>query len=511
MAGAVLTFAVLRGAPAAAAPAKEFSAPPLFERVQELRLDNGMLFLLLPRPDTPTVAGCIMVRVGNVDNPVGQTGLAHMFEHMAFKGTDRIGTSDWEAERAVLDSVASVDSALAAEIGLRGRGDPRRVGELRARLDGLLERQAVHVVSEEFPQLYDGYTIDFNAWTSPDFTAYVTTLPANHLEVWMLMESERLQRPVFREFPQERNVVMEERRQQIDDDPVTSAWELLYSLAFTAHPYRLPTIGYMSDLETLTQRGAERFFETCYAPGNCVAALVGGFDPDVATRMIRDYFGDIPARALPPEVSTLDPEPEGERRATLRRGSQRMLLMGFPGLDPDDPRLATAAVLANALGRDATSRLNRRLDIEEHAARRVHVGPTGGFLRYRGVFEIQVDLLEGFGNAQVEELVWQELDRIAAEPPSAEKVAEIVRSLRNAYYRSIETNQQLANELAEEQIAHGDWRHSYRWHEELARVTPDGVAVLAQELFRRDRASVVHLEPGDGAAAAGAPDAGSAP
>jgi predicted Zn-dependent peptidase len=469
--------------------------PGVFDRVEEFRLDNGMLFLLLPRRDTPTVSGHLMVRAGNVDNPVGQTGLAHMFEHMAFKGTDRIGTTDWSAEKEIQDSVSTMTSALARETGRRERGDGQRVEELQGELDRLLERQSEYIVPVEFPRLYDGYTVNFNAWTSPDFTTYWTELPANNLEVWMLMESERLQNPVFREFPQERQVVMEERRQHTEESPVRAAWELAYSLAFTAHPYRFPTIGYMSDLETLTLEQADRFFETYYVPASCVAALVGNFDSGQAKQMILDYFGDIPAGPPPPEITTVEPSPRGMRRAELRQGSQRRVFLCFPGFGPSDPKRIVAGLLSSVLGRDETSRLNRRLDVEEHAAGRINVSSTGGYLRYPGVFEIEVETLEGFTNERVEELVWEELERVVSAPVSEEKLDEIRRSYRNSYLRSLETNSGLAEELAGHQQIHGDWRVTYRRFEDYARVTPEDVTDLARELFRRDLATVVYLEP----------------
>jgi predicted Zn-dependent peptidase len=469
--------------------------PAIFERVEEYRLDNGMLFLLLPRPDTPTVSGWILVRVGNVDNPSGRTGLAHMFEHMAFKGTDRIGTIDWESERAILDTLRTVDAQLAREIGLRAHADPSRLETLQAELHRLSALEGQYVIPMEFPRIYDGYTIDFNAWTSVDYTTYFAVLPANHLEVWMLMESERLQHPVFREFPSERSVVMEERREHTEEDPVRSAWELVYSLAFLAHPYRFPTIGYMSDIETLTQEDAEEFYRTYYVPQNCVAALVGNFDVEDAKRMIRDYFGDIPAGPPPPAVTTVEPEPRGVRRAVLRKGTQRRFFLCFPGFDPEDPRWFPAALLAAALERDDTSRLRRRLDIEEHAVGEISVSSSGGFLRYPGVFEIEVEVLEGFTNERIEEIVWEELERIVTEPVTDERLSQIRRSWWNAYLRSIETNRGIAGTLAQQQIVHGDWRRTFSRFEEYARVTADDVTALAWDIFRKERATIVYLEP----------------
>ncbi|MFH1864598.1 MAG: insulinase family protein, partial [Candidatus Eisenbacteria bacterium] len=258
-AGIRLTSLVLTLVLASQSLAAPAQSPAVFENVRELRLDNGMLFLLLPRHEVPTISGRILVRAGNVDNQVGQTGLAHMFEHMAFKGTDRIGTREWEAEQAVQDSVEAVGLELSREISELAFADSARIEVLRRELDRLTEAQIALTVPDEFPLILDSHAFDFNASTSEDFTRYYMEIPANRLELWMLMESERFQHPSFREFYRELEIVKEERRERVEDNSEGMAWELLQSLAFTAHPYRFPTIGYMSDLEALTHVQAREF------------------------------------------------------------------------------------------------------------------------------------------------------------------------------------------------------------------------------------------------------------
>jgi len=471
--------------------------PEVFDKVVEYRLDNGMLFLLLPRSGTPSVSGRILFRVGNVDNPRGQSGLAHMFEHMAFKGTDRIGTTDFEAEMAVQDSVDLVGSERAQEISKRQRADAERIASLTADLDRLMEKQSAYIVPMEFPQLYDKYTLDFNAFTTEDFTIYYTDLPANDLEVWMLMESERIQHPVFREFYPELEVVKEERRSSVDDNPYRKARELQQSLAFTAHPYRSPTIGYMSDLETLTEEEAEAFYATYYVPNNAIAALVGDFDLAQAEQWIQDYFGDIPAGPPPPEIGTVDPPQQGMRRAIHRQGTDPGLYVSFPGFPPGTREARIAELLASVLSRDETSRLDRRLSSQEKAVRSIWVSANGGFERYPGCFLIGARPLEGFSNEQVEAMIWEELNRVVSEPVPQWKLDEIRASYRKRYYYTLETNHSLAEELVEEQAAGGDWRQSFEKYEEYETITVDEVAEMARTLFTEDKATVVYLEPED--------------
>jgi predicted Zn-dependent peptidase len=481
----------------AGAPSAVPSHPALFDRVEELRLDNGMLFLLLPRHDVPTVSGRIGFRVGNVDSPAGESGLAHMFEHMAFKGTDRIGTTDIRAERALEDSVSRAGTLLAAEVARRERADTATVSRLRSDLDRLLARQDEVTLPNEWPQLYDKYTFDFNAYTTPDVTVYTADLPSNNLEVWMLMESDRIRHPSMRGFYRERDVVMEERRERTEDSPEDAASDLFLSLAFTAHPYRHPVIGYMSELETLTQTEAEAFRRTFYVPGNATGVLVGDFDPVVAKREIEAYFGPMTPGPLPPEIPTVEPPQRGMRRGVLRAGTERQLFIGFHAPAPAAADAPVAWLLSDVLTRDDTSRLRKRLVIEEKVARSVGSSPDDGFQRYPGLFEIHAIPLPGVTNEKVEDLIWNELGKVAEQGVTLEKLDQIKSSHRKQSYRALERNGDLAQSLLENQMTFGDWRMSYKSLDRIDAVSPEQVKALARDLFRKDAATVVFLEPAD--------------
>jgi predicted Zn-dependent peptidase len=485
--------------PAGSIAAGEFQPPAIFDRIEEYRLDNGMLFLLLPRHDVPTISGRIRIRAGNVDCPGGASGVAHMFEHMAFKGTDRIGTRDIARERIIEDSVKVAGQALANEMIRHELADTAKVEQLRAELDRLTARQEEVTQPDEFPRVYDRYSYNFNAWTSRDFTEYESDIPSNSLEVWMLMESERLQYPSFRGFYPERDVVREEEKEGLDN-PSGVAWDLLFATAYLAHPYRLPVIGYGSDLEVLTQEAAEAFNRTYYAPGNAVAALVGDFDPTVAKEMIRDYFGDIPAGPPAPELRTVEPAQKGMRRATLRQGTEPELFVAFHVFAPTDPRSRVVSLLADVLSRDITSRLDQRLDIKEKAAREVWAS-SGSVDRYPGLLIIHASPLEGFTNEQVEQMIWEELERVVTDPVSPKRLAEIKASRRKRFYRSLATNANLAERLTDAQAIFGDWRAQLEALRESELITVEEVTAMARDLFQRDLATVILVEPAEQAAA----------
>lgn len=501
----VITFTGLgcSGGPAVVldqnAPTSELCAPlPLFDRIETVTLDNGMTFVLLPRHDVPLVSGRILVRVGNVDNPAGATGLAHMFEHMAFKGTDVLGVHDAAAERAVLDTVLQRGDELTS--AFRTGADRPRIDAIEDEIAALEVRAAAYVDPMAWPRLYDEYVTQFNAYTSQDVTVYQADLPSNNLEVWMLMESERLQHPVFREFYTELGVVKEERRQHTEDNPDGAMWELLKKTAFTQHPYRYPTIGYMEDLDTLNPRMIREFYERYYTPGNMVGALVGDFDPDAVRDMLARYFGDIPAGPVPTGPIAVEPEPTAQRRATHRQGAERRLAIVFPGFGPDDPRRPTARLLSNVLTRGNTSRLRQRLDLEEGVARKVGCWPNGGLERYPGLFEISVTLMPDATNEAVEAMVWEELARLVEQPVSRDRLDEILRINRRDFFFDLQSNADLAERLVSWQTYHGSWETAWARMQRMDSVTTKDITDLARDLFRPERATVVYLEPDTDAA-----------
>ncbi len=280
--------------------------------VAEQRLANGLTVLVLPRPSSPTVSLQMTFRVGGVDEPAGGTGVAHLLEHMLFKGTRTLGTVDWGREREVLEAIEAAGRALDQERRKGARSDPERVEALRRRLGELQEAHRPLVVKDEIDGLYARQgAVGFNASTSADLTSYTVRLPSNRVELWARIESERMRDPVLREYYLEREVVLEERAQRFGADPAGVLYEAFLSTAFAAHPYRDPIIGWPSDLETLDIAETRAFYERHYGPDNCVVAAVGDVEPDSFFALMERYFGPIPPAAA---------SPASPRRSHPRRG-----------------------------------------------------------------------------------------------------------------------------------------------------------------------------------------------
>src|SRR3989442_9229651 len=358
VAGAILACAATLAAPPAHAQALE-------GKVTRITLDNGMRFLVVRRGTAPVFAAELRFRVGSVDDPGGRSGLAHLFEHLAFKGTSTIGTRDARKEAEILDAMDRAAINLMLEKDRGEKADPKRLEALRGDLESLSKKLQELTVKDEFSQILTGNgAVGLNASTSSDLTSYVAALPANRLELWCLLESARLRDPVLREFYSERDVVMEERRMRVDNQPQGKMYEQLLLSAFQAPPYRVPTVGWMSDLEHLTRPQAAEFRRGFYAPNNAVATLVGDIDTAPAGRLVRRYFGDMPAGPQPTGLATAEPAQTGERRTVVEFDAEPELMVAFHKAvwpSPDDP---VFAVIDSLLASGRASRLFRRLVLE---------------------------------------------------------------------------------------------------------------------------------------------------
>ncbi len=277
-------------------------------RLTEFTLENGLRFLVLERHTAPVVSFHTYADVGSANEVKGITGMAHLFEHMAFKGSQTIGTLDYQAEAKALVQLDEAFLALKKERQRTGEIDGQRLSELRKRFEEAQKEASKYLIPDEFEEaLTRAGAGGLNASTYYDATQYMVSLPSNKVELWMVLESERFLNPVLREFYKERDVVMEERRLRTESRPIGRLIEEFLAVAFKAHPYGEPVVGHMSDLETMTRQEAELFFEKYYSPGNLTIAIVGDVNPTEVRELAQTYFGRIPARPKPGPVETVEP------------------------------------------------------------------------------------------------------------------------------------------------------------------------------------------------------------
>ncbi len=293
------------------------------KKVTEFKLANGLTFLIIERHEAPVVSFHTYVNAGSVDDRSGQTGLAHMFEHMAFKGTETIDTKNWPEEKKALAVVEEIYDRLDAERNKAFRADPKKIEAIQAELKTAIDKANSYVEENEFPGIVESNGgAGLNAGTAEDQTTYFYNFPSNRIELWFLLESERFLHPIFREFYKERDVVREERRMRTESSPVGKLVEQLLATAFAAHPYKTSPIGWASDIENLREPEAEAYFKRYYVPSNLTLGIAGDVNPAEAKRLAEKYFGRLPTGPLPPIVHTVEPQQLGEKRVSVESPSQ---------------------------------------------------------------------------------------------------------------------------------------------------------------------------------------------
>ena len=475
----------------------------LADRVIEHKLANGMTILMVERHQAPVVSLNMTFGVGGVNEQVGQTGLAHLYEHMAFKGTSTVGTKNYEKEKPVLDELHRVGTELERrqrDLARRSPDVPADPAE-KAALEGLQKRfkelqdQAVqYVAGNEMALLYQRHGgVGLNASTGKDLTRYVISPPANRLPLWAAIESDRMASPVLREFYKERGVVMEERRLRNDDSPTGLLYETFTSAAFRAHQYGVPTIGWESDILSLTPEATETFFKTYYGPGRATIGIVGDIDPKEVVTLIENTFGKIPAAPPPPQIVTVEPPQRGERRVEVEFDAEPALAIGFhkPGIGHADDYVFD--VIDELLTDGPTSRLYSKLVRDSRLAASVNSDANYPGVRSANLFVVSATPLAPHSAAEVEAAILAELERLKKEPVSTRELERIINNLDADMVRALRSNSGLASQLALYQTVAGDWRYVLKSRDKIAAVTPADIQRVAAQYFTKSNRTVATL------------------
>jgi len=457
-------------------------AQPLEEKVREHTFANGLKLLVVERHDSPTFAAYITIGVGSVNETSRQRGMAHLLEHMLFKGTRTLGTTDYAAEQPLLEAIERVGAELDT-LKNRPDADPQRLEALRAELARLQQEQKRYVVKDEFSRIYaENGGVGYNAFTSKDLTTYLISLPANKLELWAAIESDRMQNAVLREFYTEREVVREERRRSYESSPDGMLYENLIAAAFTVHPYRHPVIGWDSDISNLSLAETRDFLRRYYAPVNTVIALVGDVDTEAAIAMVERYFGPLAAGTPVPPVTAVEPPQRGEKRLQIVFDAEPQLAVAFhkPTLPSRDDYVFDLIDLILSQGR--TSRLYRALVEEKQLATSVGTYGAPGS-RYPNLFVVSAVPRHPHTTAEVEAAIYAELARLASEPVAAEELEQARNRLRVDRLRTLKGNNGLARMLTYYQSVAGDWRYLATYDREVATITAEEVMATARTYF----------------------------
>lgn len=467
------------------------------KKVTEFTLPNGLHFTIVERHEAPVVSFHTFVNAGSAQDPAGETGLAHMFEHMAFKGTENIGTSNWAAEKKALQAVEDVYDTLEAERNKGPKADSSKLDYLRIQLKQAIDMAQSPVESNAYTRIIEeNGGVGLNADTSFDFTEYFYSLPSNRIELWFLLESQRFLHPVFREFYQERDVVQEENRMRNQPGSQGQLMQDFVSTAFAAFPYRNPPGGWPSDVDNLRRGMAEAFFDKYYVPANINLAIVGDVDPAQARRLAERYFAPLPVRPLPPLPHTVEPAQDGERIAVVESRNQPLLAAGFkrPGQDhADDP---VYEVIALILSGGRTGLLYKELVQERKIAIQAEASPAYPASRYPNLFVIFIAPSVGHTVEENRRALDDLLARFAAGRIDAETLQRVKTLARAAVIRKLDGNAGLAAALAADYGTYGDWRKLFTQLDDLNKVTAGDVQRVARACFvARNRTLAFTVQP----------------
>lgn len=457
--------------------------------VEERILDNGLRLLFLPREGSPNIAAGWVARVGSVHERPSITGIAHLFEHMMFKGTHVIGTRDIEKNLEIMAELDRVKEDLDRE--QQALADKQRLGEvpdppgdenLTARhkellkeLERLTEEERKILVKDEFDQVYTGAGASgMNAGTTQDFTIYFVNVPSNKLELWFWMESDRLLNPVFREFYSERDVVREERRMRIESTPIGRFQEEFEAMFWQSSPYAWPVIGWPSDIEAITRNEALAFYDIYYAPNNLTACLVGDFQPEKAMEFANLYFGRLKRGARPPpRLRTIEVPQVAEMRMKAyaeTKPQTRIRCHTVPEGHVDDFALTLLGDILNGL----TGRLYKSLVLEQEIANEARARQRS--LKYEGYFEIVGIAKPGKVPEDVEEAIYLELKKLQDAPVTERELQKVKNQRAADDFRKLRSNFSLMLQLL--------IRDAYRGWETINTDSPRLQAVSADDLRR---------------------------
>ncbi|WP_303721955.1 pitrilysin family protein [Malonomonas rubra] len=467
------------------------SAQTLAEKVQEYKLDNGLTLLMVERHAAPTVSAYISFKVGSVNEDSSHRGVAHLLEHMLFKGTKTLGTKNYQTESGLLKKIEDLGDRIDF-LKNQPEADPQELEKLRNQLGVLQEEHRQLVVKDEFSKIYaENGGVGYNAFTSKDQTTYLINLPSNKLELWAAIESDRLHNAVLREFYTEREVVREERRRSYESNPQGMIYETLLATAYKVHPYRNPIIGWDSDIANLTLSETRAFLHNYYSPANMVITLVGDFESAQALELVNRYFGSLnPGVPVPPVVEA-EPPQTGERRAIVEFDTEPQLMIAYHKPTMPQREDYVFDILMQVLGEGRTSRLYQSLVVDKQLVTEVAVFGVPGS-RYNNLMTIALTPRQTCTCIDIEGVIYEELERLKTEPISQHELKRAKRQISISILRRLKGNSGLARMLSSYETL-GGWQYLVDYEQQLNSITAEEVMEVARTYFHAANRTVVSI------------------
>jgi predicted Zn-dependent peptidase len=447
-------------------------------------LPNGLTLIVCERPEAPVFSYSTFVDAGDVNDPSGQSGLAHMFEHLAFKGTSQIGTTDYAAEKVALAKVEAANDAYEAEYLKEVGRDPQKLADLKKTFLAAQAEAHKFVIPNQFTDVAERNGAEgLNAETGLDDTMFYWSMPENRLELWAYLESSRLADTVPREFYKERDVVIEERRMRTDSNPEGRLFEQFVATAYVAHPYGRSGIGWPSEVSQINATEAMEFHKKYYVGANIVVAVVGDLKASEALPVLEKYFSRVPAGPKPEEMTTVEPKQFAEKTVAIREATQPIYIEGYHRPNYRDPDDSVYDAISDILSNGRVSRLYRSLVRDQQiAAVAEGVSPYPGD-KYPGLFVFFAAPLPGHTPAEMRDAIHKEIEKLKTADVSDDELAMFKTRTRADLLRGLADNQGLANNLTEYQTRYGDWRELFLQLNRVDKVTKADIRRVANKVF----------------------------
>ncbi len=458
----------------------------LAQKVKMYTLPNGLRVIFYRRGDAPVFAGTVTVRVGGSDEVEGETGISHMFEHMAFKGTHTLGTKDYSREKPLLDELEIFEAK-------RVRGEKFSPQEESRYTEVNKELTSLWVTGEFAQQYEEQGGVGMNATTDSERTRYFVELPRKAFEFWCAIESMRLREPVMRQFYKERDIVMEERRMRVEDDPPSKLFELLVGVAYLQHRYRNPVIGYSPDIRTLTASKVEAFRRAYYVPNNIVLSLVGDVDPERDIETVRKYFGEIAPAAAVVRPGLVEPAQSGERMVKFEAEANPEVYLAYH--KPNYPHRddAPITVLSHILAGTQIAPLYTELVKKRQVAAAIDVEEGPG-MAYPNLLMFSLVPRSPHTNDEVIAAFDEVLKRSIQKSLTLEALQIAKRSIAVDYIGQLKSNTTLALDLASSELFYGRWQAIVDWYEQAMKVSVEDLQRVAAQYIVRTNRTVGVLE-----------------
>ena len=461
-------------------------------KISEHTLKNGLHLIILRDPSAPVISFHVHVKVGSVNEKPGETGISHLLEHLAFNGTSLIGTTDWKKEKKLLNKIdQAYERIREAE---RAEADKISMKKLEEDFYALKKKASSFSRSNEFAKILDMHGgMGTNAYCSYDMTAYWVELPSNKVELWAMLESDRLFNPVLRGFYEELDVVKEERRMRVDNSPWGKLMEEFSGTAYKLHPYRNPIIGYPEDLENMSRDKIRDFYLAHYAPSNIIISVAGDISPETFVPLAEKYFGGIRSGMPPNPDIPAEPAGRSEKRVIIRMDSQPILMEGFNIKDITHPDIPALDICSEILAGGRTSRLYRKLVKEERIA--VSAGSWCWAPRYPGMLYLWAVASKDGDNRRLEKSIYGAIEEIKQGGVAEEELSAARARLKMELLTSLKSRMGMARELAWYKAVTGDWRNLFKYGENLEKVTVQDIRRVAKEYLVEENRTVGMVEP----------------